>query len=372
MKTISAFGQQLIDLSAFGTIVTGTTVAGLYDYILKRLDTRKIFTLLLNGVTYDMSNNKIVKSLNAITDKDEIKITYNMDTSYEYYIIVDETGAVTIDKTAISGGSTYELPIASSETLGGIKVGSGLSINSETGVLSADGGSSDTVVIDMTSYQLDDAGNSVILTQEQYAALTNTIITNANKILIFKGILRSGTTERYSIAVLPQNITEIDNSGQTLKDYTLLGFTSLTTSEEIDFTYDGTDCTVFIRTTFLNVPEDRVYSYGEEVNSFVITPSQTTATLRIEGTPGPTFTQFINLYSDQVNFVAIYSDAGATTQTFGHDRFDYTFPVQNALADKAWTPVTLVSNGVGTDTKFLINAQYLNDYTIIVSIKQDT
>ena len=34
-------------------------------------------------------------------------------------------------------GSEYELPIASSESLGGVKVGSGLSIN-ESGVLSAD------------------------------------------------------------------------------------------------------------------------------------------------------------------------------------------------------------------------------------------
>ena len=38
------------------------------------------------------------------------------------------------------GGGGGELPIASADTLGGIKVGSGLSINSETGVLSADGG----------------------------------------------------------------------------------------------------------------------------------------------------------------------------------------------------------------------------------------
>ena len=36
--------------------------------------------------------------------------------------------------------STYQLPIASAEILGGIKVGSGLSINSDTGVLSATGG----------------------------------------------------------------------------------------------------------------------------------------------------------------------------------------------------------------------------------------
>lgn len=39
------------------------------------------------------------------------------------------------------GGSSYTLPIASANSLGGIKVGSGLSIDSSTGVLSATGGS---------------------------------------------------------------------------------------------------------------------------------------------------------------------------------------------------------------------------------------
>lgn len=38
------------------------------------------------------------------------------------------------------GGGGYVLPIASDETLGGVKVGSGLSIDSETGVLSSTGG----------------------------------------------------------------------------------------------------------------------------------------------------------------------------------------------------------------------------------------
>ena len=36
------------------------------------------------------------------------------------------------------GGGSYELPIATSEILGGVKVGNGLTINGETGVLSAD------------------------------------------------------------------------------------------------------------------------------------------------------------------------------------------------------------------------------------------
>lgn len=38
---------------------------------------------------------------------------------------------------SVGGGSPYVLPIATSETLGGVKVGNGLTINGETGVLSA-------------------------------------------------------------------------------------------------------------------------------------------------------------------------------------------------------------------------------------------
>ena len=45
------------------------------------------------------------------------------------------------EKTATGGGG-YELPIASASTLGGVKVGEGLSIDSESGVLSASGGGS--------------------------------------------------------------------------------------------------------------------------------------------------------------------------------------------------------------------------------------
>ena len=43
------------------------------------------------------------------------------------------------------GGGSYTLPIASASTLGGIKVGTGLSIDSTTGVLTATGGSSYTL-----------------------------------------------------------------------------------------------------------------------------------------------------------------------------------------------------------------------------------
>lgn len=43
-------------------------------------------------------------------------------------------------------GATYELPIATSEVLGGVKIGEGLEIDSLTGVLNATGGSGITVI----------------------------------------------------------------------------------------------------------------------------------------------------------------------------------------------------------------------------------
>lgn len=51
------------------------------------------------------------------------------------------------------GGGSYTLPIASADTLGGIKVGTGLSINSTTGVLSATGGGSVSGYIGTTAVQ---------------------------------------------------------------------------------------------------------------------------------------------------------------------------------------------------------------------------
>lgn len=56
-------------------------------------------------------------------------ITLEKDSNNANSIIISATGG---------GGSPYTLPIASSSQLGGIKVGSGLSINSSTGVLSCD------------------------------------------------------------------------------------------------------------------------------------------------------------------------------------------------------------------------------------------
>ena len=59
-----------------------------------------------------------------------------------------------------NGGGGGDIPIASADTLGGIKVGSGLSINSETGVLSASGGGGDIVTLTESDYDYHRTGDT--------------------------------------------------------------------------------------------------------------------------------------------------------------------------------------------------------------------
>lgn len=84
-----------------------------------------------NGVTYLIQ--KIKALLNGKVDKEAGKVLSTNDYT-------------TAEKTKLSELENYILPIAGVNTLGGFKVGAGLSINSETGVLSASsGGVADSV-----------------------------------------------------------------------------------------------------------------------------------------------------------------------------------------------------------------------------------
>lgn len=70
---------------------------------------------------------------------------YESDTS-KFYVWYNNQW---YEKTA--GGGGYELPIASASTLGGVKVGEGLSIDSTTGVLSALGGGGGETIKPLTA-----------------------------------------------------------------------------------------------------------------------------------------------------------------------------------------------------------------------------
>lgn len=75
-------------------------------------------------------NGSAVSSSNPLTWSANTTLVFSYNGSYYYYLGSSRSSG---------GGSSYTLPIASSSTLGGVKVGSGLSINS-SGVLSVDNG----------------------------------------------------------------------------------------------------------------------------------------------------------------------------------------------------------------------------------------
>jgi hypothetical protein len=103
----------------------------------------------------------------ANTDVTSISATAGVygNATYVPVITLAANGRISsITNTAISGGETYTLPIASDSVLGGIKVGLGLSINASSGVLDAtssfpliDLGS---VVDTVTAYNILDLGTS--------------------------------------------------------------------------------------------------------------------------------------------------------------------------------------------------------------------
>lgn len=66
--------------------------------------------------------------------------TINASQKYEISVLDNIAGNILEPVSSSGGGTSYTLPIASASGLGGIKVGSGLSIDSTTGVLSATGG----------------------------------------------------------------------------------------------------------------------------------------------------------------------------------------------------------------------------------------
>ena len=83
-------------------------------------------------ISYSQDNNHLI--INALTQVPSIATTSSVG------VVKPDGTTITIDEDGtIHGASTYELPIASTTTLGGIKVGQNLSI-SDDGTLSATGG----------------------------------------------------------------------------------------------------------------------------------------------------------------------------------------------------------------------------------------
>lgn len=130
------------------------------------------------------------------------------------------------EKTA-TGGGTYELPIASAETLGGIKVGENLSINSETGVLSATGGGGVTVA--------QDTGTSTenVMSQDASTKMIYPNISYPSRIAIGKGNIAASANGAISIG------TDAVSYGQN--DVTIGTSSSNSSSKSVSLGYNATN-----------------------------------------------------------------------------------------------------------------------------------
>lgn len=91
---------------------------------------------LVESCSWDLRNDEI--SVQMIS-KPTTSITIDGETTEEGET-ENPTGHQQADYSGSGGGGSYTLPIASATVLGGVKVGTGLSIDSSTGVLTATGG----------------------------------------------------------------------------------------------------------------------------------------------------------------------------------------------------------------------------------------
>ena len=122
-------GTNVIDLKGVTLSGTPATIAGLYARVQKAVGTGKTVTI----GNFKVSSALIPPAIASVT----MDSTSYVITTEKYVITVSSASAVTA--TAVSSASPYELPTASASVLGGVKVGSGLSIDG-SGVLSATGG----------------------------------------------------------------------------------------------------------------------------------------------------------------------------------------------------------------------------------------
>ncbi|GGG34262.1 hypothetical protein [Hymenobacter glacieicola] len=95
---------------------------------------------------------------------------------YSWVSDLSDAGLVPLASGTGTGGTPYTLPVATETTLGGVKVGQGLSIDSTTGVLSADAAQGATVDItpNVTLNGLK-AGTRYQISLQEFATLATTI-----------------------------------------------------------------------------------------------------------------------------------------------------------------------------------------------------
>lgn len=177
-------GTVIITASSIGAITKETadaTYQPIGDYAVKS-DLSTLATKTELNAKLDTSVYEVDKATFALkSELSDLVTTEQLNTKQD--ILVSGTNIKTINGQSLLGKGNIEiqggeLPIASADTLGGIKVGAGLSINPETGVLSATGGgTADSVEWDNVLSKPDDIVNIT----ERLAAKLDTATYNSEK-----------------------------------------------------------------------------------------------------------------------------------------------------------------------------------------------
>lgn len=117
---------------------------------------------------------------------------YEADTSKLYIFYKTQW----YEKTATGGGGGYELPIASANTLGGVKIGEGLTINAETGVLNSSGGGGGPTVVQTTGTSTED-----VMSQNATSKMIQKYPSNNRDICIGPNADIESSSNSYPVAV---------------------------------------------------------------------------------------------------------------------------------------------------------------------------
>ena len=144
---------------------------------------------------------------------------------------------MSVEEAIKEAGSSYVLPIAGSETLGGVIVGEGLTIDSETGVLSADS----QIVDYSTDEQLTGRkwidGSDIYFKTVEFGALPN----NAKK-SVASGLTGETIIKMYGIAKSGSDYSPLPSTATNAIYTVTLGYDAA--DHEIDI-YTATDMTSY-------------------------------------------------------------------------------------------------------------------------------
>lgn len=356
-------GYTFIDMRNVET-KTSHTIAGLYGEVQKKIaETDK--PLMIHNFVYNGENINDTMITN-VEEGESDAIVLTIGTSYKLTIATNSS--FTAEAYSAGGG---ELPIASSETLGGIKVGTGLTINSETGVLNT--------TANAKIYRISLAGL-------EWTSITGGVsVTNAGKAAEFKALLAQmvdGGNMLLVVEKLPINFVNAAGYLQSKPDSAVL-----ISGEQVDYgstahvrfdiaSFDSTQKVhIMVSSTTISVYYERVplptaSPIAEIVDSdsisFAITTSQPIANI-VYDDPNPN--ACLLHFKKTGGTISVYDATSALV--WQGDHIEWAIPVQDSLADAAFTMLELAPNSTSyTEKMFLVRAHRDGNGHVVVEIKE--